>query len=196
MRQSGFTLIEVLISVLVLALGVIGAAGMQLTALRTTQQSAFQTIALDLASEMAEKMRANTGQMKQLDDLNTFMNVNYKSGTDGNPSAPDKMCFEEAVNCNAKELAEFDVYEWETRIKAALPSGRVVICRDANPWMPAPVRSDGVAMARARHRAHRWSSRLAGRERTRMAAWSRTRTKNFRRVSQSPLSPTSNEARK
>jgi type IV pilus assembly protein PilV len=134
MRQSGFTLIEVLISVLVLALGVIGAAGMQLTALRTTQQSAFQTIALDLASEMAEKMRANTGQMKQVDNLNTFMKVNYKSDTDDNPSVPDKMCFDAAVNCNAKELAEFDVYEWETRIKAALPSGSAVICRDANPW--------------------------------------------------------------
>ena len=50
--EHGFSLIEVLISVFVLAVGVIGAAGMQLTALRTTQQSVFQTKALHLATEM------------------------------------------------------------------------------------------------------------------------------------------------
>ncbi|MFD2273251.1 type IV pilus modification protein PilV [Undibacterium arcticum] len=54
-QQGGFTLIEVLISVFVLALGVIGAAGMQLVAMRTGQQSGAQSLAVQLATEMADK---------------------------------------------------------------------------------------------------------------------------------------------
>ena len=50
--RGGFALGEVLIAILVLGLGVIRAAALQLTAMRTTQQSAFQTAALQLAVEM------------------------------------------------------------------------------------------------------------------------------------------------
>lgn len=127
---QGFSLIEVLVSMLVLAIGVIGAAGLQLGAMRTTQQSAFQSIALQLASEMADKMRANDSQMKQSSSL--FLAVDYKSASDGEPSAPGKSCY--AASCGGTELAAFDIYEWEKRVKDALPGGRVLICRDTSPW--------------------------------------------------------------
>jgi type IV pilus assembly protein PilV len=129
---AGFSLIEVLIAVLVLALGVIGAAGMQLTALRTTQQSTFQTTALELAAEMADKMRANASQMKQADNL--FLKVDYQSATGTDPAAPEKLCYSKTASCGADELAKFDIYEWETRVKANLPGGRALICRDSAPW--------------------------------------------------------------
>lgn len=129
-KQGGFTLVEVLTSMFVLALGVIGSAGMQLTALRTAQQSAFQTAALQLASEMADKMRAN-GHQSGLDELNPFLDIDYASATDAAP-APGTLCY--AAGCSAEELAKFDIDEWKTRVKAALPGGRVRICRDSNPW--------------------------------------------------------------
>ena len=130
-KRNGFSLIEVLVSVLVLALGVIGAAGMQLTAMRTTQQSEFQTLALQLAAEMADKMRANDSQMKT-GGANPFLSVNYQSAIEGEPTAPGKLCYASA--CNGEELAEFDIYEWKKRVKAALPGGRVLVCRDSAPW--------------------------------------------------------------
>lgn len=130
-RANGFTMIEVLVSVFVLAVGVIGAAGMQLTALRTAQQSTFQTIALQLASETADKMRINYRQMKLADNANLFLNVDYKSAADTPVTAPRVMCYQS--DCNDEELAKFDIYELKTRVKA-LPGGRVRICRDATPW--------------------------------------------------------------
>ena len=132
-RQNGFTLIEVLISVFVLALGVIGAAGMQLNAMRTGQQSGFQTIAVQLATEMADKMRANAKQLNQADSANPYL-LSYNSATDAAPSVPGKICYGSTVTCSDAELASFDIYEWEKRLKEALPGGRVVICRDATPW--------------------------------------------------------------
>ena len=130
-KRSGFSLIEVLVSILVLALGVIGAAGMQITAMRTTQQSGFQTLALQLAAEMADKMRANDNPMKK-GRANPFLSVNYASATEGEPEAPGKLCY--TSECDAEELAAFEVYEWKKRVKTALPGGRVLICRDAAPW--------------------------------------------------------------
>jgi type IV pilus assembly protein PilV len=130
-QHNGFALIEVLISVFVLALGVIGVAGMQLTALRTTQQSAFQSTALQLASEMADRMRANDKQVKLGGKDNPFLNVAYPPA-DGKHKAPNKFCYSD--DCSAEELAKFDIYEWEKRVKAALPGGRALICRDATPW--------------------------------------------------------------
>jgi type IV pilus assembly protein PilV len=130
--NSGFSMIEVLVSILVLAVGVIGAAGMQLSAMRTSKQSVFQTNALQLASEMADRMRANDAQMKQKDGANLFLSVDYKSASEGEPPSPKKFCYESG--CDAAELAQFDIYEWEKRLKQALPGGRVRICRDASPW--------------------------------------------------------------
>ncbi|MGH8806965.1 MAG: type IV pilus modification protein PilV [Noviherbaspirillum sp.] len=132
LKEKGFSLIEVLVSMLVVALGVIGAAAMQMTALRTSQQSRFQTLAVQLASEMADKMRANDSQMKQGDAANPFLVVDYKSVTDGEPAAPGKLCY--AAACSGGDLAAFDIYEWKKRVKAVLPGGRVLICRDSAPW--------------------------------------------------------------
>lgn len=132
--KNGFTMVEVLVSIFVLSLGVIGVAGMQLNAMRVSQQSSYQTVALQLASEMADKMRSNDAQMKLADSLNPFLAVNYNAATDGAPTAPNKICYSSAADCNAEELAKFDIYELETRIRDVLPGGRITICRDTTPW--------------------------------------------------------------
>lgn len=131
-RQNGVSLIEVLVSILVLALGVIGAGGMQLAALRTSRQSGLQTAAIQLASELADRMRANDHQMKQADADNLFLGLDYRAAVDGEPSQPGKLCHTGA--CSPRELAEFDLYDWKRRLRSTLPDGRAVICRDAAPW--------------------------------------------------------------
>ena len=128
-KQSGFTLIEVLVSVFVLALGVIGVAGMQLTAMRNSQVSNYQTVAVQLAAELADKMRSNAVEMAKTDDSNAFI-FTYNSATDGEPTVGTK-CY--ATTCTAEQMADFDVYEWKQRLRALLPGGRVAICRDTTP---------------------------------------------------------------
>lgn len=131
--QIGFSLVEVLISVFVLAVGVIGVAGMQLAAMRTSQQSSFQTTAVELAAEIADKMRANDRQMKLADGGNPFLSVDYQS-VSGAPQSAAATCYSHNANCSAEELAAFDIYEWEKRLVAALPTSRAKICRDGRPW--------------------------------------------------------------
>lgn len=57
--QAGFTLIEVLVAVLVLAVGLLGLAGLQTMGLRATTGSYVRTQAIAVAQELAERMRLN-----------------------------------------------------------------------------------------------------------------------------------------
>ena len=130
----GFTLTEVLVSIVVIALGVLGAASMQLSALRTSQQSGYQTAALLLATEMAEKMRSNSRQAQLAEDVNPFLNIDYSATEGSDPSDPPVSCLSTAADCDAVQLAAFDIHELKERIKSMLPQGRVRVCRDADPW--------------------------------------------------------------
>ncbi|MBI3285743.1 MAG: type IV pilus modification protein PilV [Burkholderiales bacterium] len=132
-RSSGFSLIEVLIAIFVLGLGIIGAAGLQLAAIRTSQQSSFQTVAVQLANELADKMRSNDTQMKLPDAANLFLKIKYNSATEPAPTAP-ALCYTNTANCTTTDMANADIYEWLVRVKKALPGGRVQVCRDSKPY--------------------------------------------------------------
>lgn len=58
-RQSGVTLIEVLISLLVLGIGVLGAAALQLNALKYTDSATMNSQASFIAYDMMDRIRAN-----------------------------------------------------------------------------------------------------------------------------------------
>ena len=129
---GGFTLFEVLVSILVLALGMLAAAGLQLSAVRTSQQSSIHTLAMSLASDMADRMRSNDVAMDQDDSSNPFLNVNFQA--DQTLTAPDTFCNLVASNCTPAQLAAFEIYEWEKRLKEVMPTARAVICRDSTPY--------------------------------------------------------------
>ncbi len=57
--NTGFTLIEVLIAMLVLAVGLLGLAGLQATSLRNNQSAYNRSQATQLAYDLADRMRAN-----------------------------------------------------------------------------------------------------------------------------------------
>ncbi len=131
--KHGFSMIEVLISVFVLTAGVIGAAGMQLTALRTAQQSAFQTRALYLASDMADMMLANGAQMRLDDNVNPYLRVDHQASITPH-RLPDYSCYGASVHCDPEQLAQFDITQLLQQLDTNFPGGRVRICRDALPW--------------------------------------------------------------
>jgi type IV pilus assembly protein PilV len=58
-KQRGMTLLEALIAALVIAVGLLGLAGLQLNGMRYSQAASSLSIATQLAEEMAERLRAN-----------------------------------------------------------------------------------------------------------------------------------------
>lgn len=126
-RAHGFAMMEVLVAVLVLAVGVLGASAMQLAALRTRYESQLLSNAAQMASAMADRMRANPGQIGA-----AYLALDYDAYSEPVPAAPPRQCW--AAACDSAALAEADIYDLKRQVAAQLPAGRVRICRDAGMW--------------------------------------------------------------
>jgi type IV pilus assembly protein PilV len=112
-RQSGFTLIETLIALLVISVGLLSVAGLQLLSKRSNYDAAQRTTAAHLAYDLLERMRNNPAGL-----------INYMPGDTlgGNVlgDGPDVMCTDAGVSCDPEELAAFDLWQWEELLDGAL----------------------------------------------------------------------------
>ena len=57
--NGGFSLVEVLIAVIVLAVGLLGMAGLQISALRANESARFRTIATQASLDLIDRLRAD-----------------------------------------------------------------------------------------------------------------------------------------
>jgi type IV pilus assembly protein PilV len=62
--ERGFTLLEILVAMIVIAIGVLGIAGLQASALRYSKNSEGRAIAVQLTTDLVERMRANTAGLR------------------------------------------------------------------------------------------------------------------------------------
>lgn len=131
-RRCGFTLLEVLLALLVLALGILGGTAMQLSALRTRHESALLSQASAMAAALAERMRLNHSEL--------YLSLNYDALAEPDPAAPEPLCYAAAAGCGSTELALFDLYELKVMVRDRLPAGRALVCRDAAVWSGGKLR--------------------------------------------------------
>lgn len=96
----GFSLIEVMISVLVLSVGLLGLAGLQVVSLKQNHNAYLRTQASHLAYDILERMRANR---------TAALAGNYD------------IDFEQAASGTG--LVDVDLAQWKTRVAALLPDG-------------------------------------------------------------------------
>ena len=136
----GFTLVEVLVAMFVLAVGAVGAAATHSTVARLREQAALESEAVQLAASLAARMGANPVQMALPDAANPYLQLDYDAD-DGDPDAPPLQCFGTA-DCSAANLAAFDLYETARLVRDAFPGGRITVCRDAAVWNAAEQMAD------------------------------------------------------
>lgn len=130
---GGFTLIEVLVALFVLAVGVAGTGAAQLAAQRTRQQSALMSEAVQLAASLAARMRVNADLAALPAGSNPYLALDYDAVSEGDPGPPPASCYG-ASQCNPLRLAAFDLHEAKRAVFASFPGGRVALCRDRAPW--------------------------------------------------------------
>lgn len=124
--QKGFTLIEILVALVILSIGLLGVASMQVQGLRNNQSAYLRTQATLLAYDMADRMRTNSAQAVagDYDDFDTLGQV---------PSDPG--CITSNLGCDTGDLADTDMFEWAQRVNGTeesmilLPEARGRIIR-------------------------------------------------------------------
>jgi type IV pilus assembly protein PilV len=126
---AGFTLLEVLVAMFVVALGVAGAAAVQAVAVRAADEAARLSDGLRLADSLAQRMRANPVAMALPDDANPYLQFDTGAGA----AAPAASCYGGEA-CNPVQMAGFDLGETAALLASRFPGGRLRVCRDA----PAP----------------------------------------------------------
>lgn len=132
--QHGFSLLEVLISIIILSFGLLGMVGLQAAALQANRDARLQSTALGLARELAEMMRGNK-------DIALLTSANPYLGDFTSPlaAASPSYCLNVAAGApscaNTTEIAKAQMTEWLARVDADLPAARVKVCVDSQPFV-------------------------------------------------------------
>ncbi len=124
-RVDGFTIIEVLISLLILSVGLLGLASLQVVGLQNTQGGAQRAQAAFLAYDITDRMRTNPAAVTA-GSYNLAAPVTTGMGGMGAPNpAPIVMvdCFGAAANCSVAQMAAHDLGQWQTQLGAYLNAG-------------------------------------------------------------------------
>jgi type IV pilus assembly protein PilV len=109
--QEGFGLVEILITLLVMSVGILGVLGMQITAKQTNYDAIQRTTASQLVFDMVERMRANPTA------LATYIpGVAIGGESLGGTGSPPANTCSASPGCSPALLATYDLWQWETLI--------------------------------------------------------------------------------
>ena len=123
-HNAGFTLLEALVTIVIVSIGLLGLLGLQTVSIVNTRVSSARTQATFAADNIADRMRANRAGVA----ANAYNNVN-------NPSAgsPPTLC-ENGTACTPTQMATYDAYVWDRSLgdqsasgQGLLPDGRGAI---------------------------------------------------------------------
>ena len=109
-RQSGFSLVEVLIALIIMSVGMLGIAGLYVQSMQAGRTSMFRHQAVTLAGDVADRIRANP-----------------RAGVAYAGFAANNNCIAAGIDCNEAQMAANDIFIWDQEALDALPNGDVIV---------------------------------------------------------------------
>lgn len=122
--QTGSTMIEVIVSILIISIGLLGIAGTQTLGLANSQSALHRSYAAQLSTELADAMRLSPN------NLGAYAPFATTPATLTEPAARDGECLSAGEACNAAAMADIFLNDWEARIENNLPDGEAEISLD------------------------------------------------------------------
>ena len=112
--QKGFSMIEVLVTVVILAVGLLGIAALQFMSKRSNFEAVQRTAATMLAYDIIERMRTNSTQLMEYAGDASTPSPLLGGATQ---STPDPNC--STASCTPFKLSQYDLWEWERSLDGA-----------------------------------------------------------------------------
>ena len=114
--EGGFSMIEVLVTLLIISLALLGTAGLQAYSMRLNQGGQFRSLAVFLAADLAERMEANrTSALAGGYVVPSTLGADFLAGG----AAVSTACVTAA--CSPAALAAYDLSQWQSAVATTLP---------------------------------------------------------------------------
>ena len=113
-RSRGFTVVEIVVALLIIAIALIGIAALYTDATDTARESEPRVRAAELAQEIAVRIEANP------------------AGRTGYASVVGVVCDQKATPKRAEDAAAIEAACWHEKVAAELPSGLGSVTRDTS----------------------------------------------------------------
>ena len=112
---------EVLVTVIVLSIGLLGLAGLQMTGMQNNHSAYLRTQAVTLANDIIDRMRSNR---------NSALGGDYDIDIGTAADTPVSGCTGTASDdCAASDMATLDLSQWKDKLDELLPSGDGAVAR-------------------------------------------------------------------
>ena len=109
-KQQGFTLVEAMVSLVVLSVGMIGIAALYAQGLGAGRTAQFRTVAMNLLADMADRIRGN--RLGQAAYAGLPLNFNCDPSGGG------------GFDCTPAQMASHELFLWNQQVQAQLPNGQ------------------------------------------------------------------------
>ncbi|KAF1019519.1 MAG: hypothetical protein GAK29_03889 [Acinetobacter bereziniae] len=119
--QKGVGMMEVLVALLILAIGVLGFVALQYRALEASSESTYRVQAITIARDLAERIRVNR---------NAFSVYKTELGTASNQKTYKTNCL--TTSCSDTDLADFDVSQVTNRAAVFGMTMNIMNCQNTN----------------------------------------------------------------
>ena len=114
----GQTLIEAMIALIIMSIGILGIAGMQVLSLQQNRGAMFRAEATQLGNDLMDRLRVNTG-------------IVYNALLDADPTSAQSC---EVNPCTPVQMAAFDIAQWKCSINSVDAAGDTfTVCKDYTP---------------------------------------------------------------
>ncbi|MCU4483014.1 type IV pilus modification protein PilV [Acinetobacter ursingii] len=120
-KQNGAGLIEVLVALLILAIGVLGFVALQYRAVEATSEAGARVQAINIAKDLVERIRVNRSE---------FLEYQNQLRKPESQKSYKTNCF--TTNCSEKDLADFDVAQVVNKASSLSMTMNMMNCQGNN----------------------------------------------------------------
>lgn len=144
---SGFSLVEILVALMLLAIGLLGLARLQTLAFRNLDTAGYRYQVGEAMAELGERLRANPlgaacllnaagecgGSASETPYTRSLNQLADQTVAQLRAAAPASLCTDSTAACTPAQVAAVDAYQWMLRVKQTLPEmgGRADLAKDA-----------------------------------------------------------------